>query len=506
MKTTILIMILAMTIGSCNPSARDAGCTRSASVAGRFYPADSARLKAEVDSMLASAGNGGGTGVQALIAPHAGYVFSGGTAAKAFASISPKATYRRVFLLGPSHKAAFDGASVDVAAGRYETPLGSVAVDREAGRALMQADSVFACLDEAHEGEHCLEVQLPFLQERLDTMPPIVPIIIGTQDIGRLRRIARALQPYFTAGNLFVISSDFSHYPAYDDACRADSITGKAIGEASLSAFIEAINDNAGSHIGNLYTSACGQSPIAVLLMLMESAGGLAVEHLGYCNSGDSPYGSRDEVVGYHAFAVVRRQESGRGAAATEPFALSRAEKATLLRIARRSIEDSLARRPRAEVPAAEITPALEARCGAFVTLNAGGRLRGCIGNLMARRPLYRTVEAMARAAAFEDPRFTPLGRDELGGVSIEISVLSPLRRVASAGEIVPGRHGIYMVKGARSGTFLPQVAAETGWTVEELLGHCARDKAGIGWDGWRDAELYVYEAEVFGEDEAGRQ
>ena len=501
MKTTILIMILAMTIGSCNPSARDAGCTRSASVAGRFYPADSARLKAEVDSMLASAGNGGGTGVQALIAPHAGYVFSGGTAAKAFASISPKAAYRRVFLLGPSHKAAFDGASVDVAAGRYETPLGSVAVDREAGRALMQADSVFACLDEAHEGEHCLEVQLPFLQERLDTMPPIVPIIIGTQDIGRLRRIARALQPYFTAGNLFVISSDFSHYPAYDDACRADSITGKAIGEASLSAFIEAINDNAGSHIGNLYTSACGQSPIAVLLMLMERDGGVDMEHLGYSNSGDAPWGDTARVVGYHAFAAVRRAGESGTQAAAEKFALTAGEKALLLDIARRSIADSLAGRSAQPVSEALLTPALRKRCGAFVTLNEGGRLRGCIGNLVGRRPLWQTVQAMARAAAFEDPRFRPVGAAELPGIDIEISVLSPLRRIHSVSEVELGRHGIYIVKGPRSGTFLPQVATDTGWTREEFLGHCARDKAGLGWDGWRDAELYTYEAEVFGEE-----
>ena len=117
--------------------------------------------------------------------------------------------------------------------------------------------------------------------------------------------MAKALQPYFTADNLFVISSDFSHYPRYDDAVEVDGITGQAIEKASLTEFVGAINDNASRHISNLYTSACGQSPIAVLLMMMSDGGGLTMEHLGYCNSGDSPYGDHDGVVGYHAFAVT---------------------------------------------------------------------------------------------------------------------------------------------------------------------------------------------------------
>lgn len=474
---------------------------RPAAVAGQFYPAGADSLRAEVEAFIGGALAAGQGSVQAVIVPHAGYVFSGPTAGLAFARIAPGARYERIFLLGPSHRAAFDGVSVEGEYGAYATPLGDVPVDTAVCRRLREADSVFTYLPEAHEGEHCLEVELPFLQVRLDSMPPVVPLIVGTADAGKLRRVAGALRPYFTGANLFVVSSDFSHYPSYADAVETDRITGEAVLTASPAAFAGALEANARRHVSNLYTSACGQAPIAVLLMLMEGRPDLAMQHLGYSNSGDSPYGDTDRVVGYHAFAAVARSARSGGADAAARFGLSPAEKATLLAIARQSIADSLAGRSLQAPAEGSLTPALRARCGAFVTLSAGGRLRGCIGNLVGRRPLWQTVQAMARAAAFEDPRFSPVSEAELGGISIEVSVLSPLRRISSPAELELGRHGIFMVKGSRSGTFLPQVATDTGWTRDEFLGHCSRDKAGLGWDGWRDAELYVYEADVFGEE-----
>ena len=141
-----------------------------------------------------------------------------------------------------------------------------------------------------------------------------------------------------------------------------------------------------------------------------------------------------------------------------------------------------------------------------FVTLNLDGRLRGCIGRFTASTSLWSTIREMALSAAFDDPRFPALSRKEAPLVKIEVSVLSPLKRIASLDEFKLGRDGIYMIKGYNHGTFLPQVATETGWTTEEFLGHCARDKAGIGWFGWKDAELYTYQAEVVKEsDLAGK-
>ena len=143
---------------------------------------------------------------------------------------------------------------------------------------------------------------------------------------------------------------------------------------------------------------------------------------------------------------------------------------------------------------------ALTTHCGAFVTLYKHSSLRGCIGSFETTAPLYSVVRDMAVASATQDFRFTPVHSSEVRDLRIEISVLTPKRRIASIDEFHLGKHGIYIKKGNRSGTFLPQVAKETGWTKEEFFGHCARDKAGIGWDDWREAELYVYEALVFGE------
>jgi uncharacterized protein (TIGR00296 family) len=106
----------------------------------------------------------------------------------------------------------------------------------------------------------------------------------------------------------------------------------------------------------------------------------------------------------------------------------------------------------------------------------------------------------MSIASATQDSRFMTVTSGEIDKLEIEISVLSPMKRIFSADEIVLGKHGIYIKKGYYSGTFLPQVATETGWSKDEFLGHCARDKAGLSWDGWKDAELYTYEACVFGE------
>jgi hypothetical protein len=140
--------------------------------------------------------------------------------------------------------------------------------------------------------------------------------------------------------------------------------------------------------------------------------------------------------------------------------------------------------------------------CGAFVTLKEKGELRGCIGRFTSEEPLYQVIREMAVAAATQDTRFTPVTGSEIPGLEIEISVLSPMKKIHSIDEIILGKHGIYIKKGWASGTFLPQVATETGWTREEFLGHCSRDKAGIGWNGWKDADIFIYTAEVFAENE----
>ena len=475
---------------------------RPATQANRFYTGDARELSEEVDSLLAlHRGETIFNNVAAVIVPHAGYYFSGNVAAAAYMSVPKDKQYKRIFLLGPSHHEWLDGASVNTEADYYATPLGLVKVDHETAQALTAADSVFRYEPKAHDREHCLEVQLPFLQRRFggdgkstqtseDSVPPIVPIIISTNDFQKLKRIAEALKPYLTDENLFIVSSDFSHYPKYEDACKVDARTGKAVESGDVEQFIAALEENARSGVPGLATSACGELAIATLLMMTDST--YEVKHLMYQNSGDADESDHSRVVGYHAFAIVR---NGRARTDTD-FSLSEDEKRMLKEIALTSIKDSLDGKPISHhLP---LTSHLSEKCGAFVSLHKHGRLRGCIGHFGEDVPLHEIVAEMARAAAFEDPRFMPVTADELSDIDIEISVLTPMHRIQSLDEFELHRHGIYIRKGYRSGTYLPQVADEVNWTKEEFVSHCAQDKAGIGWDGWKDAELYVYEAIVF--------
>ena len=485
----------------CNGQTRKEPVVRPATQANRFYTGDAKELSEEVDSLLAlHRGETEYRDVAALIVPHAGYYFSGNVAAAAYMAVPKDKQYKRIFLLGPSHHEWLDGASVNTEADYYATPLGQVKVDRETAVALMAADSVFRYEPKAHDREHCLEVQLPFLQRRFgngkstqtseDSVPPIVPIIISTNDFQKLKRIAEALKPYLTDENLFIVSSDFSHYPKYEDACKVDALTGKAVESGDVEQFIAALEENARSGVLGLSTSACGELAIVTLLMMIDST--YEVKHLMYQNSGDADESDHSRVVGYHAFAIVRNGQTRTDA----DFSLSDEEKRMLKEIAMTSIKDSLDGKPISHH--SPLTSHLSEKCGAFVSLHKHGRLRGCIGHFGEDMPLHEIVAEMARAAAFEDPRFMPVTADELADIDIEISVLTPMRRIQSLDEFELHRHGIYIRKGYRSGTYLPQVADEVNWTKEEFVSHCAQDKAGIGWDGWKDAELYVYEAIVF--------
>ena len=177
---------------------------------------------------------------------------------------------------------------------------------------------------------------------------------------------------------------------------------------------------------------------------------------------------------------------------------LEEKEKEDLLRLARDAIEDSLA--PHAGTPSrfSSPSPALESKCGAFVSLYVNDKLRGCIGTFSEELSMYENVRQMALSAATTDSRFDPILPEELDRLSIEISILTPRSRIDDISDIEIGKHGIFMVQGMNRGTLLPQVAVSQNWDVYQLLGNCSRYKAGLGWEGWKTAELYTYEAIVF--------
>jgi AmmeMemoRadiSam system protein B/AmmeMemoRadiSam system protein A len=489
-------------------------------VSGTFYPAGSERLRSELAGYFASFGNPrGGVNVRAILVPHAGYVYSGHTAAAGFAAIPAGATYDNIFLIGVSHRYAFEGAAV-FTSGNLVTPLGKLKVNSELGRKLQSTNRWFISKDEAHGPEHSLEVQLPFIQYRFNPVPQVVPVLIGTRNLNVLRAVATGLEPWFNDRNLFIISSDFSHYPSAEDARRADRTVSDAIVKGDPEAFLRTIRTIESAGIENLATAMCGWPAGLVLMYLAEKGDGLTFRNVEYTNSGDLPGGSTDQVVGYNAIVLEGKalQRSAKDAASsaavpaagtndrnlidTEAFSLTEAEQKTLFAIAREAITARLEHRKPSVPEMTRLTPRLMQPLGAFVTITMDGDLRGCIGRFTSPEPLWEVVGTMATEAAFSDPRFPALTKTEYPSAHLEISVLGPMRKVQSVREIKVGKHGIYLKNGYRSGTLLPQVAVERGWTADQFLGYCARDKAGIGWDGWKDpdTEIFVYEAYVFGE------
>jgi len=469
-------------------------CTdRQPCVAGQFYPKDAKELGEALKLYFAQAIPRRSDRLKAIVSPHAGYVFSGQVAAHSFNQIDPNNVYETIFLIGSSHRVYFDGASI-YNCGNYITPLGTVKVDQKLANLLIHDNAVFEFRENAHLTEHSLEVQLPFLQYHLKTDFKVVPIIIATQAINTINEIAKALKPWFNEKNLFIISSDFSHYPSYEIANEIDHGTAQAISSNSPEIFLNALADNESKALPGLSTSMCGWTSMLTILNITKDMADIKITPLFYQNSGDVIYGDHNRVVGYWAISVSQPE------AKNIIFTLTNADKRALLEIARKSIKAYVLHESVFETDIGKLAPVLKEHVGAFVSLHTKGELRGCIGKFNPDKSLYRVVEDMAISAAGKDYRFGPVLADELPEIEIEISVLTPMQKINSIDEIELGRHGIYISQGYNSGTFLPQVAESAGWNREEFLGHCARDKARIGWDGWKTADIYTYEAIVFDE------
>lgn len=500
-RQTLLILLLMFGFHSgCSSQeggSSTPGTDRKPAAAGRFYSSDPEELRSDLKNLFREAKPRTLDSVVAVITPHAGYVFSGAVAASGFNQIDPDRAWDNVFVIASSHQVSFMGASV-YNIGDYVTPLGKVRVNRELAASLIASTPAFTFNTEADKYEHSLEVQVPFLQYHLKKPFNLVPIIMGTQSAQTCEKVAAALKPYFGGNNLFVISTDFSHYPGYDDAKAADQATCDAITAGDPEGLIRFLDQYKNKKVNNLATNLCGWTSVLTLLYMLAGDPGYALVPVEYRNSGDSRHGDKQQVVGYWSIAV---KQTGRNEAETG-FSFSRKEQEILLDIARRTVVSYVKTRNRLVVDTTGFTAPLKMHSGAFVTLKKHGELRGCIGRFTADIPLYEVVQEMAIASSTQDTRFMPVSEKEIPELEIEISVLSPMKRVRSADEVILGKHGIYIKKGWSSGTFLPQVATETGWSREEFLGHCSRDKAGIGWDGWKTAELYTYEAFVFSEKE----
>ena len=439
---------------------------RAPAVAGFFYPASARDLTDAVDGYLAGAADaGGGRMPKAIIVPHAGYVYSAPIAAPAFAALGKAADrIRRVVLLGPAHRVAVRGlAAPDAAA--FRTPLGDVPIDRAAIAALSDLPYV-AARDIAHRDEHCLEVQLPFLQRMLGDFA-LVPLLVGDATPDEVATVLDRL--WGGPETLIVVSSDLSHYHDYASAQRMD---------ASAAAAIESFDLH-----GLGRDQACGRLPILGLLTVARRRG-LSIRRLDLRNSGDTA-GPRDQVVGYGAWLLT---ESG-APDATEDDAERdkpiRPHAERLLSAAAASLRYALQNGRPQTLDLSEFPAPLTEKRASFVTLRHGDALRGCVGTVDAFRPLATDVVVNTFGAAFRDPRFEPLQPYELPGLALSISILSPRHALPFRDEadllrrLRPGIDGLIIHSGFRHGSFLPQVW-KTLPAPDDFLAQL-KYKAGIG-------------------------
>jgi hypothetical protein len=465
---------------------------REPAVAGQFYPGDEKALREAVSSMLARADRVDLKGrVVGLISPHAGYVYSGQVAANAFRTIEGK-QFDAVVVVAPSHRMYFEGSSI-WREGPYKTPLGTVEIAGDLADAIAREDSSVGFRADAHTHEHSLEVELPFLQVASPGLK-LVAIVMGDQSLATSRRLGKAIAAAAKGKNvLLVASTDLSHFHDYDEAVRLDNIVIdhlKAYDPEGLSGDLDARR-----------CEACGGGPVAAVMIAARSLGATRAAVLKYANSGDVT-GDRSSVVGYVAAALVAEGQA-EGQVGVD-LGLNRDEKLQLLRIARQSMEAAVEGKALPEFKV--VSAKLKEKRGAFVTLTEEGELRGCIGHIVGVEPLYQCVSQMAVAAATQDPRFSAVGPAELGHIAIEISALTPLRRISDPAEIEVGRDGIYIEKGHYHGLLLPQVATEYGWDRYEFLENTCL-KAGLPRGSWREgATIQIFSAQIFNEAEMLRQ
>ena len=508
-KTIVVFSLLAFFCVAFAPRghAGAAAGVRKPAVAGEFYPSDRERLSRAVAGFLDDALPPSGERPIAIVSPHAGYIFSGQIAADAYKEAAAF-HYDTIVILGVNHTTpGFDGISV-YPSGGFETPLGVAPIDEALAASVMAADKRFAFAPTVHEREHSIEVQVPFIQT-VFPKAKILPAVVGTQDPNVCARFGDALAA--AAGEksiLIVASSDLSHYPGYEDAVRVDRATLESI--ASLDAVkYQAVTARwMQEPPPKLDTCACGQGPIFAAMAAAKKLGANRARIISYANSGSTLVGDRSRVVGYGAVSFVARGSpaipSSTRAPAEPPTgesaALTGEDKTALLRFARETIRRYLTTET---VPLPRgFDPALDRKSGAFVTLKKSGELRGCIGHMSEDLPLCQVVGYCALQSAFNDRRFSPLEPEELAAVEIEISVLTPYKRINGYQEIEIGRDGVLMEKDGRSAVFLPSVAVEQGWSRDEMLEQLSL-KAGLPRDAWKkSAVFHTFQATVFGESE----
>ncbi len=458
--------------------------TRKAEVAGQFYTDNAKKLREHINHFISINNQFSENKPIGLIAPHAGYYYSGHVAGAAYKQIRSH-NYETIIVLSPSHRVAFDFISV-YDGNFYETPLGKTRVDQSLAKAITGGKIKRSSIGHVKSnsikpGEHAIEVQLPFIQV-VQEDANILPVVIGTRDYSIIREFGNRLKKQLAEKNILIIaSSDLSHYHNYGDCQKIDQRLLTALETKSPKSFYHNLKSN--------QYEACGGAGITALMI---AAGNQSkIKTLKYANSGDIPKTQRDRVVGYAAVAFYQGENN------IMSNQLNKTEQKIILSLAEEAVASAVnGKKP--EIPGNLPDIATEKR-GAFVTLNKGGQLRGCIGYILPVMPLYETIIEVGKSAALRDPRFNSVQPAELNDIDVEVSVLTVPHKIDDVSEIEVGKHGIIIKKGYSQGLLLPQVATDYGWDRETFLMHTCR-KAGLPMDAWKDdeTEIKIFSAQVF--------
>lgn len=410
---------------------------RQPAVSGHFYPSDPTELSQQIEQLLSQNTMKMPQFPKAIISPHAGLVYSGSLAAKLYSSIWQfRHKIKRVVLIGPAHKEKFDGIAIS-GADQFKTPLGTVPIDSHA-RDFLVEQKLVTVNDAAHLNEHCLEMQLLFLQKCVSNYK-IVPIITGNTSPERVAALLNCI--WGGEETLVVISSDLSHHLSYDEATKVDQKTKKAIEDCNPAAI--------------QLQNACGRVGIQGLLIAAKSLN-LQPKTIDVVNSGDT-VGAKDRVVGYGAWSFF---ENGQIANIRNKLHFEKA----LLEIAGGSLRSGIENGRRFNPVHMKYNPCIDYVGGTFVTLTLDNVLRGCIGTLKPYTTLKQDVSINTFRAAFEDKRFAPMTSQEIENVTISISTLSTPEKLSFSNEndllnqLVPGKDGVILKDGESQGTFLPSM------------------------------------------------
>jgi hypothetical protein len=472
-----------------------------ASLAGSWYSADPNALAAQFDDLLRKADTEPINNVVALILPHAGYQWSGQTAA--FGLKTSDRTYKRIVVIGPSHRTAMEEMLSVPRATHYETPLGQIPLDTEFIDRLLKFP-VFQNLPHAFEYENSVEMELPLLQYHWKDFK-LVPIVAGQCSLETIRRAGQILSGLVDTDTLVVASSDFVHYGRQHGYVPFTENIPERIKQLDMGAYEHIAKlDSEGFLQYKRKTGAtiCGYIPIAVLLSILDKD--TKVSRAKYAISGELT-GDFSNSVSYLsvAFSGTWTNHPEVTPDATNPE-LSQEDKKQLLTLARKTIAYILMERRVPDPSELDVTisDAMKRPRAAFVTLRENSQLRGCIGDIYPQRPLYRSVLFNAIHASINDKRFAPVTEKELKDITIEISALTVPRPIDSWDKIRIGVDGIVLSKEGRSALYLPQVATEQGWNLDQTLTNLSQ-KAGLPPDAWKEgASFMVFQAVVFGEEQ----